>query len=205
MIYAKYRLAALLVLGYILVAGVIFWHYKPTLGRSRFGGIEIQQPNATTRISAHDLNCVKADLDFACNAVLEGKHVILTATNTRNPLQPFEYTCDIAIGEQTSTCALSLFTYTAAYARMSNAFLNLSEPTLTAYRVRNPLMHMSETDILKWMTPLPYLAIGSLAAYIFFNLRGVWVTRMVLAVFGAFVAFYPMVFIMLSMMSAFVD
>jgi hypothetical protein len=97
------------------------------LGRSLFGGIEIQQPNATTRISAHDLNCTQTDLDFACDTVIESKHIVLTGTNTRNPMHQGEYDCVVVVDGVRSTCALSLITYTAAYARMSNAFLNFSE------------------------------------------------------------------------------
>jgi hypothetical protein len=207
MTYAKYlsRFVILLTLAYLLVAGFIFWHYKPTLGRSRFGGIAIRQPNQITRISAHDLNCVRADLDFVCNTVIENKQIALTATNTRNPLREGEYICAIVIDGRQSTCDLSLFTYTAAYVPLSNTLLNLSEPTLAFYRARNPLMHMSEAEIMKWMIPLPFLAIGSLAAGIFFNVRGHWVTRAVLAVFGACVAFYPMAFVMFLLLGDFVD
>jgi hypothetical protein len=207
MTYAKHlsRLAALLALVYILVAGFIFWRYKPTLGRSRFGGIAILQPNSITRISAHDLNCVRVGPDFVCNAMIENKQVGLTATSTRNPLREGEYTCAIIVDGRQSACDLSLFTYTAAYVPLSNTLLNLSEPTLASYRARNPLMHMSEQDIVKWMAPLPFLAIGSLTACIFFNLRGNWVTRAVLAVFGACVAFYPMAFVMFLLLGDFVD
>ena len=207
MTYAKTlsRLLALLVLAYALIAAMFTWHYKPTLGRSRFGGIEIQQSNIVTRISAHDLNCIQTDLDFVCNTVLEGKRMRLTATNTRNPLQPFEYTCAIVVEKQTSTCALSLFTYTAAYARTSNSLLNLSEPTLVSYRARNPLMHMSEEDIMRWLNPLPYLATGAVFLFLLFHLRVSRVGRIVFATFAAWVAFYPIVFSMLIMVGDFVD
>lgn len=206
MTYAKYlsRLALLLTLAYMLIAGFIFWQHKPTLGRSRFGGIEIQQANQITRISAHDLNCVRADLDFVCNTVLEGKRVMLTATHI-DPINQRQYTCAITVGGQTNTCTLSLLSYTAAYARISNAFLNLSEPTIAFYQARNPLMHMSEPEIMKWMNPFPYLATGALFLFLLFHLRVHRVARFVFAAFGAWVAFYPVVVIMLIMVGDFVD
>jgi hypothetical protein len=199
------RLFALLVIGYALVVAAITWYYKPTLGRSLFGGIEIQQPNATTRISAHDLNCTQADLDFACDTVIESKHIVLTGTNTRNPMRQGEYDCVVVVDGVRSTCALSLITYTAAYARMSNAFLNFSEQTLTAYRARNPLMHMSEPEIMRWLYPFQYLVGVAIFCFLWCHIEGPRLMRGAFAIWFAATAYLPIGFFILFTVRDFVD